>query len=149
MSHSYTINFCAELAAKGAERRVLWGCVLFLSAIHLTRVCLLSELEGAGIWGKVERQERLGKTGSFPLNYLIWQYNTSSFSISCLILLVILKHTFFGVPIIVQQKQIWLGTMRLWVWSLASLSELKIRCCHELWCKLQLGLRSGVAVAVV
>ena len=38
-----------------------------------------------------------------------------------------------GVPILVQQKPIRLGTMKLWVWSLASLSGLKIWHCHELW----------------
>ena len=40
-----------------------------------------------------------------------------------------------GVPILAQQKRIWLGTMRLWVWFLASLSGLRIRHCHELWCR--------------
>ena len=48
----------------------------------------------------------------------------------------------------VQWKRIQLGTMRLQVLSLASLSGLKIRCCHELWCRSQTQLRSGVAVAV-
>ena len=33
--------------------------------------------------------------------------------------------------------------------SLVLLSELRIRCCCELWCRLQTRLRSGVAVAVV
>ena len=32
-----------------------------------------------------------------------------------------------------QWKQIQLGTMRLWVQSLAFLSGLRILCCHELW----------------
>ena len=36
-----------------------------------------------------------------------------------------------------QQKQIQLGTMRLQVRSLASLSELRIQHCYELWCRLQ------------
>ena len=36
----------------------------------------------------------------------------------------------------VQWKQIQLGTMRLPVRSLASLSELRIWCCRELWCRL-------------
>ena len=39
--------------------------------------------------------------------------------------------------------------MRLRVPSLALLSGLRIQCCHELWCRLQMQLRSGVAVAVV
>ena len=48
----------------------------------------------------------------------------------------------------VQWKQILLGTVWLRVQSLASLSGLKIPCCHELWCRLQMWLGSGVAVAV-
>ena len=38
--------------------------------------------------------------------------------------------------------------MRMWVPFLASLSGLKIWCCHELWCRLQTWLRFHVAVAV-
>ena len=38
----------------------------------------------------------------------------------------------------VQRKQIPLGTMRLWVQSLASLSGLRIRHCRELWCRSQM-----------
>ena len=41
-----------------------------------------------------------------------------------------------------------LVSMRTWVRSLASLSELRIQCCHELWCRSQMRLRSGVVVAV-
>ena len=36
----------------------------------------------------------------------------------------------------------------MWVRSLASLSGLRIHCCHELWCRSQTWLGSGVAVAV-
>ena len=55
-----------------------------------------------------------------------------------------------GAPIVAQQKWIQLGTTRLWVWSMASLSGLRIwHCCHELWCRSQTRLRSGVAVALV
>ena len=53
-----------------------------------------------------------------------------------------------GVPIVVQQKRIQLGTMRFQVRSLASLSGLRTRACCELWCRLQMWLESGVAVAV-
>ena len=42
-----------------------------------------------------------------------------------------------GVPVVVQLKRIWLGTMRLWVRSLALL-----------WSGSQTWLRSGIAVAV-
>ena len=49
----------------------------------------------------------------------------------------------------VQQKRIPLGTMRLEVRSLASLSGLRIWHCHELWCRSQTRLTSDVAVVVV
>ena len=39
--------------------------------------------------------------------------------------------------------------MRLWVWSLASLSGLRSRRCRELWCRSQTWLGSSIAVAVV
>ena len=48
-----------------------------------------------------------------------------------------------------QQKQIRLGSMRLWVRSLASFSGLRIGCCCELGCRSQTRLRSGIAVSVV
>ena len=48
-----------------------------------------------------------------------------------------------------QQKQIQLGTMRLWVQSLALLSGLRIQHCRELLCRSQMWLRSGIAVALV
>ena len=47
-----------------------------------------------------------------------------------------------------QQKRT-LVSMRMWVQSLASRSGLRIQHCHELWCKSQMQLRSGVAMAVV
>ena len=40
-----------------------------------------------------------------------------------------------GVLLVLQWKRIWLGTMRFQVWSLASLSGLRIRHCCELWCR--------------
>ena len=40
-----------------------------------------------------------------------------------------------------QRKRIQLGTMRLWVQSLALISGLRIQCCHELWCRLQTQFR--------
>ena len=54
-----------------------------------------------------------------------------------------------GVPVAMQRKQIRLGTMRLRVRSLASLSGLRIQHSCELWYRLQMQLRSCVAVAVV
>ena len=54
-----------------------------------------------------------------------------------------------GVPIVAQQKWIQLETMRLQVWSLASLGGLRIRRRREPWCRSQTRLRSGTAVTVV
>ena len=54
-----------------------------------------------------------------------------------------------GVPNVAHQKQIWLVFMRTQVRSLASLIGLRIRHCCELWCRSQMWVRSGVAVAVV
>ena len=47
-----------------------------------------------------------------------------------------------------QQKRIQLGTTSFQVQSLASLSGLRIRRCHKLWCSLQMQLGSGIAVAL-
>ena len=41
-----------------------------------------------------------------------------------------------GVPIVVSGLRTWLVSMRIQVRSLASLSGLRIRFCHELWCRL-------------
>ena len=54
-----------------------------------------------------------------------------------------------GFPVLEQQKQIQLGTMRLQFRSLASFSGLRIWCCSELWCRSQMQLRSDVAVSVI
>ena len=40
-----------------------------------------------------------------------------------------------GVPAVAQWKRIWLGTVRLWVLSLALLCGLRIQRCRELWCR--------------
>ena len=54
-----------------------------------------------------------------------------------------------GVPIMAQLKQSQLGSLRLQVQSLTSLSGLRIWHCSELWCSLHMQLGSGIAVAVV
>ena len=54
-----------------------------------------------------------------------------------------------GIPVVVQQKRIQLGTIRVQVRSLVSLSGLRIHCCRELWYRLQVWVRSCVVVAVV
>ena len=48
-----------------------------------------------------------------------------------------------------QLKWIWLVSMRMWVWSLSSLSGLRIQRCHEQWCRSQMQLRSCVAMDLV
>ena len=48
-----------------------------------------------------------------------------------------------------EQKRIRLGTIKLWVQSPALLSGLRIQSCRELWRRLQMWLRSGIAMAVV
>ena len=53
-----------------------------------------------------------------------------------------------GVPIMARWKQIRLGTMRLQVQFLASLSGLRIGASGELWCRSQMRLRFCLAVAV-
>ena len=60
-----------------------------------------------------------------------------------------LKNRLAGVSIVDQQNQTQLGSMRMWAPSLASLSGLRIQCCHELWYRSQIRLGSGVSVAVV
>ena len=62
-----------------------------------------------------------------------WQFQTKTKNEGNLTILVsnfhlTLKNNKCGVPIVVQQKWIWLGTTRLWVRSLALLSGLRI--CH-------------------
>ena len=54
-----------------------------------------------------------------------------------------------GVTIVAQWKQIRLGTIRLCVRSLTSLSGLRIHCCCELWHRSQTQLGSYIAVALV
>ena len=46
-----------------------------------------------------------------------------------------MKDEICGVLIVAQWKQIQLGTKRFWLRSLASLSELRIWHCLELWCR--------------
>ena len=49
-----------------------------------------------------------------------------------------------GVPIMAQWKESRLASTRTQVWSLASISGLRILRYHELWCRSQLWLKSGV-----
>ena len=62
---------------------------------------------------------------------------------------LLLKCGLLGVPIVAQQKRIWRVTTRTQVRSLASLSGLRIRHHHKLWCRSQMRLGSGIAVVMV
>ena len=53
------------------------------------------------------------------------------------------------IPIMAQWLTTQLVSMRVGVQSLTSFSGLKIWCCHELWYRLQMWLRSSIAVALV
>ena len=57
------------------------------------------------------------------------------------------KPGFQRVPIVAQQNQIQLVSMRIRVLSLALLTGWGIQCCRELWSQKQ--LRSGIAVAML
>ena len=62
---------------------------------------------------------------------------------------IILKLHFGEFPLQLSRLRIQLVSMTIPVCTLASLSQLRIQHCHELWCMLQIGLRASVAVAVV
>ena len=49
-----------------------------------------------------------------------------------------------GIPVMAQQKWIWLASMRMRVWSLVSLSGLRIWHCHKLWWRSQMLLGAAL-----
>ena len=59
-----------------------------------------------------------------------------------------LKKKNLRVPVMAQQKQNWLISVKMQVQSLTLLNELRIQHCPELWCRSHLGFRSGVAIVV-
>ena len=71
---------------------------------------------------------------------LFWKYFVSWFWYQ--------NYTGHGIPVMVQWRQIQLGTMRLRASSLESLSGLRIWHCRELWYRSQMCLRFNVTVAV-
>ena len=87
-----------------------------------------------------------------PLSYIIFHHvlspETEFGFFSYCGHIIFKKHSLLGVPIVAQWKQIQLVSMRMWVQSLPSLSGSEIWRCHELWCRSQMWLGSGIAVAV-
>ena len=61
---------------------------------------------------------------------------------------LILKMLYIGNSIVAQWKRTRLVSMRMWVQSLASFTGSRIQHCCEVWCRLQMQLRSCVAVVV-
>jgi len=113
----------------------LWICVCLLIYI----VKMFSKKENSFAWPSIQFQD-MSFTVTLPALgiFLMAQKGTH----------LKLKPINFGVPVMAQWKWIWLGTMRLQVWSLALLSGLRIWHCRELWCRSQKRLRSRVAVAL-
>ena len=86
------------------------------------------------------------KTACEDTNEKVWSYMGWKPRVA---LVITLSCHIRQVPVVAQWKRIWLGNMRLWVWSLALLSGLRIWRCYELWCRSPTWLRSGTAVTVV
>ena len=116
----------------------------------------------SNIWGTITRSYTCISSFSLIFNTILKVYfpftvNTKYWLLVCTVkycyvdflsLFLRLKKK-FGVPIVAQQKQIWLASRRTQVPSLTLLSGLRIQHFHELWCRSQMRLRSHVAVAVV
>ena len=111
----------------------MWQCIIFLGlVISLINNCLIPCLLLA--------LHILCSTLFLDLFYFIWGLRFNSY----------FKHGVLpGVPVVVKQRWIWLVSMRMQVWTLASLSGLRIQQCHELWYRSQTQLGSCVAMAVV
>ena len=69
-------------------------------------------------------------------------------TVKCLELLETFK-VYFEVPVMAQQQQARLVSMKTRVQFLTLLSELRIQCCHELWYRLRMQLGPCTAVAMV
>ena len=107
---------------------------LFLKPIHLYDKNTIYQVKRC-----VTNGEKIFET--HETDHLCPEYMNSSFQ------LFFLKVN-RGVPLMAQQEQILLGTLRLRVRSLASLNGLRIRRCRELWCRLKTRLGSHIAVAL-
>ena len=97
--------------------------VKYLSWNNGTRY--MRKIEKGRYFVGVERRRGLGKSEGMLPNSVKHVCSTKSY---CKPTLKISKS---GVPVVAQRKQILLGTMRVWVQSLASLSGLRIQHCHS------------------
>ena len=86
-------------------------------------------------------------TWNFETSHMIW-FNSMLMSHRNQYLGFLLKIKLWGASFVVRRKRIQLASTRMQVWSLASLSGLRIQRCRELWCRLQMQLGSRLAVAL-
>ena len=86
---------------------------------------------------------------AFPLLSPVWFSSPHYFPPSDILHFLLLKTIVWGVPFVVQWQRFWLVSLRMQVWSLASLSGSGIWHCYELWCGLQTWLGSRVAMVVM
>ena len=88
---------------------------------------------------------------SFPILIMLMRFLPCNCDFSNIFLDMgaVTSMTVYEVPIRAQWKWTWLVSKGMRLQSLASLSETGIQHCCELWCRVQTGLGSHVAVAVV
>ena len=120
-------------AGPGIEHASSWRLVGFISTAPQW------ELQKLWLWSQA-LQPNLFSVFSL-IKWKSWYVSSKSVGMSS-------NNMYTGVPIVAQQKWIWLAFMRTQVRSLALLSGLMIQYYRELWCRLQMQLRSLVAVAV-
>ena len=90
------------------------------------------------------------------LHYCLLNLHSNFLNDSCSFLSLLKKMGLYlkvrkkrGYLIVAQCGRIQLVSLGMWLRSLALLSGLRIQCCHEMWCRSQMQLRSDIAVAVV
>ena len=128
------------------------ACMLIFSRVFNPR-CTWAQL--SALWFSLKWRTNLKvKSWGNSMWHRWWEKKVELFPIEKLLHSVYIFtdkiNEYFGVPIVAHRKWIWLASMRMQVQSPASLSGvLRIWHCHELWCRSQMWLGSGVAVAVV
>ena len=139
-----------------------WNCFLHLSFFFFWPCLWHVDVPGPGIkpvpqqWPKPTASNNTRSlTARSPGKYLLvflYSLNVKSISYFCIhknVFLFVCFLNILGIPVMAQWKRIWLAGVKMQVQSLASFSGLRIWLSHELWCRSQMRLRSGIAVAVV